>query len=106
MAKVEKKKGAVETVKSEDELVREANAESADGLSAHDLELVSLHCDPPISINGHKYEGDVKVPRHVAQTIIPMLQAKIRTDMEIFTGKSRIVERMADRRLVIREGKV
>lgn len=65
-------------------------------LSERDLEIVTVNCDPPVKINGEKYEGHVKVPRHVADTIVPMIQNKRRSDLESITGKSYLVERLID----------
>lgn len=73
--------------------------------SAYYNELVEVDCMVPVSINGVEFVGKQKVPRHIAQTLIPMVQAKIKTDLGIFQGKKYLVEKVAGT-LKITEGKV
>jgi hypothetical protein len=67
-----------------------------DHLTEDEMEAVEINVDVPIAINGEKFSGLCIVPRHVAQTIVPMVQSKIRADISIFT----------DRSLVIKEGRL
>lgn len=70
---------------------------------AQDAE-VTFDCPFPISVNGVRYEGVVTVPKHMAESMIPMVQAKIKSDLAIFVGKKYLVQRLADNTLVVREG--
>lgn len=74
-----------------------------DGLTEKDMEPITVVCDPAVKINGKIYQGEVTVPKHIAQTIVPMIQAKRRSDLEIFTGKSRLVQKLADGTLVVKD---
>ena len=65
---------------------------------------VTFDCPFPIHVNGVRYEGIVTVPKHMAESMIPMVQAKMKSDLAIFVGKKYLVQRLADNTLVVREG--
>lgn len=73
------------------------------GLPESAYKKVELFLDSPIHINGKKYEGKVIVPKHLAETLIPMLQSKKTADLEIFTGKNYLRHKLADGTLIIKE---
>lgn len=65
------------------------------GAAGSDHDLIKINCFIPIRINEVLYEGIVEVPRHIAQTLVPMLQAKLKSDISIFVGKNHLIERLA-----------
>jgi hypothetical protein len=58
-------------------------------------DMLTINCAYPIKINGQRYEGIVTVRRGIANLLIEMLSKKRRADMEIFVGRSHLVERIA-----------
>jgi hypothetical protein len=80
----------------------QGNVENPD-LPASENELVEILCDEEIHVNGKRLFGRIVVPRHQARSIIPMLQAKKRTDIEVYTGKNFMVKRGIDNRLIVTE---
>jgi hypothetical protein len=66
-----------------------------------DNEMVTINVNPSVKINGKKYSGRMTVPRHVAQSIIPSVEGKIKSDIESITGKSYLVQKIAGHRTVV-----
>lgn len=84
-----------------------AEGEQIEAANLSELDLnaeVTFDCKVPLHINGKKYEGIVTVPRHMADSMIPMIQAKIQADLAIFVGRKFLVQRLADNTLSIKEG--
>jgi hypothetical protein len=55
---------------------------------------MTVRCSYPITINGTVYEGDCTVSRATAEVLIEMLSKKRQADMNVFVGKSFLVERV------------
>lgn len=82
---------------------RSIKDQDAPDLPASENEMVEVMCDEELHVNGKKLFGLIRVPRHQARSIVPMLQAKKRTDIEVYTGKNFLVKRGIDNRLIVTE---
>ena len=66
-------------------------AEDADAIVTVDLPV-------EVKINQRRYgPGQVKVPKHLAETMIPMVYKKQQADISVFTGKNYRVQRIGGR---------
>lgn len=66
--------------------------------------IVKVNVPVRIRINDQEYYGPCEMPAHVAESLIPMISRKMKSDMKVFTGKSNLVNRLVDGTLVIKEG--
>jgi hypothetical protein len=82
---------------------RQDNNRETPDLPPSENELVEIYCDEELHVNGKRLFGLIRVPRHQARSIIPMLQAKKRTDIEVYTGKNFLVKKGIDNRLIVTE---
>jgi hypothetical protein len=55
---------------------------------SRDDEEVIIDITHPVRINGVRYYGKTKLPRHMAESIAEIVQKKQRADLEVFTGRN------------------
>ena len=77
--------------------VQDHTEDVAEELKDEDHKMIEIFVDEELHINGKRVYGLIKVPRHQAQSIIPMLQSKKRADIEVFTGRNFQVNKIAGR---------
>lgn len=66
--------------------------------------LVKIKIPVQLKIKRKLYNPGVHVvPRHLADTMVEMVDKKRRADLSIFVGKNHLIERLLDRTLVVHE---
>lgn len=68
--------------------------------------MVRINVPVRVNINDKSYYGVCEVPAHVAETILPMVSRKVKSDLRVFTGKNYLVQKLADNSLSVVEGDI
>lgn len=108
MAQRKKKVSAKKAAAPKKEAVEQAidmSAPAAPVIQGKDPDaLVSINIPVRLKIKRKVYPpGQHKVPRHMIPTMMEMVDKKRRADLEMFTGKNYLVQRLVDRSLVVSE---
>lgn len=74
------------------------------GKGEGDERLVKIKIPVQLKIKRKLYPPGIHtVPRHLADTMVEMVDKKRRADLSIFVGKNHLIERLLDRTLVVHE---
>ena len=91
-------KEEVLSLSSSNDVIQEETTEQDDMYT-----MVQINLPVRLNIKETDYgPGIVKVPRHMAETMLEMADKKRRADASVFTGNNYLVSRLADRTLVVR----